>query len=74
MPASGAVAATLTRFGAAIAAGYTGRLSMSRAALPAETTTSAFAAPAAAIAASMFGSGSSPWMLALITRAPLAAA
>ncbi len=47
---------------------------MSRALLPADTTTSAFAAPAAAIAASMFGSGKSPWMLALITRAPLAAA
>ena len=48
--------------------------SMSRALLPAETTTSALAAPAAAIAASILGSGWSPWMLALITRAPLAAA
>jgi hypothetical protein len=47
---------------------------MSRELLPAATTTSALAAAAAATASLRRGSGSSPWMLALITRAPLAAA
>ena len=47
---------------------------MSRALLPAETTTSELAASAAAIASFSRGSGSSPWMLTLMMRAPLAAA